>query len=110
FFPRISSAVNANYQIGGLFPLGQTFPTASYERRPSGTVSASYVTGGHTFKLGADWRGERVPNYPRGSLTRNTTGHYNFGTNWTQQPSLQGITTNSGFQGYEFASFLLGGV
>jgi hypothetical protein len=28
----------------------------------------------------------------------------------TQQPALQGITTNTGFQGYEFASFLLGGV
>ena len=110
YFPRLVTAVNGNDQIGGLSPLGSIFPTASYERRPSWTVSATYVTGGHTFKLGADWRGERFPNYPRSSLTSNTTGTYNFATNMTQQPALQNITTNAGFQGYEFASFLLGGV
>jgi hypothetical protein len=110
YFPRLVSGVNTNDQIGGMSPMGSIFPTASYERRPSGTVSGTYVMGGHTFKLGADWRGERFPNYPRSSLTSNTTGTYNFATNMTQQPALQGITTNTGFQGYEFASFLLGGV
>ncbi len=63
FFPRLVTAVNANDQIGGLSPLGQTFPTASFERRPSGTASATYVTGRHTYKFGADWRMEKFPNY-----------------------------------------------
>ena len=37
-------------------------------------------------------------------------GTYNFGPNYTQQPSLQGTTISSGFTGFEFASFLLGGM
>ena len=106
FFPRITTAVNANDQIGGLSPLGQTFPTASFERRPSGTVSASYVTGAHTFKLGADYRIEKFPNY----VLTNVNGTFAFGSNYTEQPFLQGITTNQGFDGFEFASFLLGGM
>jgi hypothetical protein len=110
YFPRIVTAVNANDQVGGLSPLGSIFPTLSFERRPSATASATYVTGGHTYKLGADWRMETFPNYPRSSLTSNTTGTYNFGANMTEQPSLQGVTTNQGFDGFEFASFLLGGV
>ena len=40
--------------------------------------------------------------------TRN--GTWTFGTNYTEQPSLQGISTNQGFDGFEFASFLLGGM
>ena len=28
----------------------------------------------------------------------------------TEQPSLQGISTNQGFDGFEFASFMLGGM
>jgi Carboxypeptidase regulatory-like domain len=110
YFPRIVTGVNASDGIGGLSPLGTLFPTLSYERRPSATASATYVTGEHTIKLGADWRYEKFPNKPRSSLTSNTTGTYNFLANMTQQPSLQSAQVNSGFQGYEFASFLLGGV
>lgn len=106
YFPRIVTGVNANNQVGGMSSLGTTFPTKSFERRPSGNVSASYVTGGHTYKLGADWRMESFPNYN----LENTQGVYNFGPNWTEQPALQGIPTNQGFDGFEFASFLLGGM
>ena len=86
--------------------LGSGFPTRSFERRPSGIVSATYVTGGHTFKLGADWRLEKYPNV----IAANTQGTYVFGTNYTEQPSLQGVSTNQGFDGFQFASFLLGGM
>ncbi len=110
YFPRIVTGVNSSDQIGGLSPLGTIFPTLSYERRPSATANTTYVTGGHTIKLGVDWRYEKFPNYPRSSLTSNTTGTYNFAANYTQQPSLQSAQINSGFNGYEFASFLLGGV
>jgi hypothetical protein len=110
YFPRLNFGVGTNDQVGGMSPLGSIFPTKSFERRPSATTSASYVTGGHTFKLGADWRLEKFPNYPHSSLTSNTTGTYSFGANMTEQPSLQGVTTTQGFDGFEFASFLLGGV
>jgi hypothetical protein len=114
YFPRVTAGVNANDQIGGLSSLGTNFPTLNLERRPTGTVSANYVKGGHTFKLGAEYRIEKFPSYVRtsglGNTSTNTTGTYNFDANWTQQPSLQGIQTNQGFQGFQFASFLLGGV
>jgi outer membrane receptor protein involved in Fe transport len=110
YFPRIVTAVSPNDQIGGLSPLGTNFPTLSSERRPAAIVSATYVRGGHTYKVGIDWRYEKFPNYPHSSLTSNTTGTYNFAANYTQQPALQGITISSGFTGFEFASFLLGGV
>jgi hypothetical protein len=114
YFPRITAGVNANDQIGGLSSLGTNFPTLNLERRPTGTVSANYVKGGHTFKVGAEYRIEKFPSYVRtsglGNSSTNTTGTYNFDANWTQQPSLQGISTNQGFQGFQFASFLLGGM
>ena len=110
YFPRIVTAVSTNDQIGGLTAIGSNFPTLSYERRPSAIVSATYVRGGHTYKVGVDWRYEKFPNYPHSSLLSNTTGTYNFLPNYTQQPALQGATISSGFTGFEFASFLLGGV
>ena len=106
YFPRIVTAVNANTAIGGMSPLGTTGPTRSFERRPSGNISATYVTGGHTIKFGFEYRRETFPNVIFG----NTQGTYAFGANMTEQPSLQGITTNQGFDGFEFASFLLGGI
>jgi hypothetical protein len=115
YFPRLVSGVNTtNDQVGGLSPLGTVFPTASYERRPSGTASGSYVTGSHTFKFGVDYRLEKFPNYVRSggpaALNTNTTGGYLFGANATEQPFLLGTATNQGFDGFEFASFLMGGV
>ena len=106
YFPIITTGVNADDAIGGMNTLGSTFPTRSFERRPSGIVSATYVTGGHTFKLGADWRLEKYPNV----IAANTQGTFVFGTNMTEQPSLQGVPTNQGFDGFQFASFLLGGM
>ena len=106
YFPRIVSGINANDNIGGMSPLGTTFPTKSYERRPAGNATLSYVTGGHTFKFGLDYRLEKYPNY----VLTNTNGTYNFATNMTETPSLLNATTNQGFHGFQFASFLLGGM
>ncbi len=106
YFPRIVTAVNTNTAIGGMSTLGTNFPTRSFERRPSWNASATYVTGAHTFKFGAEYRKETFPNVIAG----NTQGTYTFGTNMTEQPSLQGVQTNQGFDGFEFASFLLGGM
>src|SRR5262249_46192094 len=80
------------------------------ERRPTGNLSANYVRGTHTFKLGAEYRLEKFPSNVRTGATANTTGAYSFGTNDTTTPSLLGVSTNQGFAGFEFASFLLGGV
>ncbi len=106
YFPRIVTGVSGNESVGGLTTLGTLFPALSFERRPSGNVSASYVTGGHTYKFGAEYRLEKFPDYG----LANTQGTYTFGANMTEQPSLQGISTNQGFDGFEFASFMLGGV
>jgi hypothetical protein len=47
--------VNSNVAIGGSSNFGMGgFPTYSMERRPSGTASVTYVTGGHTLKFGGD--------------------------------------------------------
>jgi len=106
YFPRIVTGVNGNQAVGGLTTMGTLFPARSFERRPSGNVSASYVTGAHTYKFGAEYRLEKFPDYG----LANTQGTYTFGANMTEQPSLQGISTNQGFDGFEFASFMLGGM
>jgi Carboxypeptidase regulatory-like domain/TonB dependent receptor-like, beta-barrel len=106
YFPRVVTAVNSNTAIGGMSSLGDIGPTRSFERRPSWNASATYVTGGHTLKFGAEYRRETFPNVIKG----NTQGTYTFGANMTEQPSLQGVSTNQGFDGFEFASFLLGGM
>ncbi len=107
YFPYQVIGVNGNTAIGGSSNYGMSgFPTASYERRPSGIASASYVTGAHTIKMGMDWRMEKYPNI----IDANTNGTWTFGTNMTEQPSLQGISTTQGFDGFEFASYLLGGM
>lgn len=106
YFPRIVTGVNGNTAIGGMSNLGTTFPTKSYERRPAANASATYVTGGHTYKFGLDYRLEKYPNY----VLTNTNGTYTFAENMTEQPSLLGVATNQGFDGFQFASFLLGGM
>ncbi len=109
YFPRIVTGVNAADSIGGLSPLGTTFPEIAKERRPSGNVSLSYVSGNHTFKFGGDYRLEKFPRSNLVGAGANTTGLYGFGKNFTEQ-ILTGSTINNGFSGFEFASFLLGGL
>jgi hypothetical protein len=105
-FPVITTAVNGNVAIGGMSTMGSGSNTTPQERRPAGNFSATYVLRNHTFKTGVEYRKEIMPD----NNFSNTTGNYTFGTNWTQQPSLQTTVTNQGFHGYQFASFLLGGM
>ena len=106
YFPVILTGASTNNAIGGMSQLGTAGPTASYERRPSMTASASYVTGSHTIKMGVDYRKETFPQV----IDALSAGQYTFGTSMTEQPSLLGSTLNNGFVGYQFASFLLGGL
>ncbi len=86
--------------------LGAQYDQHFWERRPAFVTSASYVNGAHTFKAGFEIRQMKYPNF---NFT-GSAGNYNIGSNWTEQTSLNGVTTNSGFTGFGFASFLLGGV
>jgi hypothetical protein len=105
-FPRIEVG-SLGPALGGMNNLGPgQFNEKYFERRPSGNVSASYVTGGHTVKLGGEYRLEKFPSYPLGG----TAGVYVFGADWTRQTDLQGISIVQGFDGFPFASFLLGGM
>ena len=106
YFPIIITNASTNNSIGGMSQLGTGGPTASYERRPSATASASYVTGSHTIKMGLDYRQEKFPQF----IDALSQGQYTFGTAMTEQPSLLGSTLNNGFVGFQFASFLLGGM
>jgi hypothetical protein len=106
YFPVIATSVSTNNAIGGMSQLGNSGPTASFDRRPSTTVSASYVTGSHTIKMGLDYRQEKFPQF----IDALSQGQYTFGTAMTEQPSLVGSTLNNGFVGFQFASFLLGGM
>ena len=71
------------------------------------------MRGAHTYKVGAEIRQMKYPNF---NFTY-TAGEYTFGTstsvgnasNYTTQTSLNGTTVSSGFAGFGFASFLLGG-
>jgi len=106
YYPYQIIGTNSNTAIGGSSNLGMSaFPTYSMERRPSGTASLTYVTGGHTIKFGGDYRLEKFPNI----IDAYTNGAYTFGVNYTEQPALLGTTTNQGFDGFQFASYLLGG-
>jgi hypothetical protein len=72
------------------------------------------VRGAHTYKVGAEIRQMKYPNF---NLTY-TAGQYTFNTvgatvgnisNYTTQTSLNGTSVSSGFAGFGLASFLLGG-
>jgi len=105
-FPNIivGSAGSGTGGMNSLGPVNQS--TAGSERRPSWVASLTKVKNNHTYKIGAEWRGER---YPATSFT-GTAGSYTFGSNSTQQTALQGLTTSQGSSGFAFASFLMGNV
>jgi len=111
--PLIASGVSTNIAEGGMGNLGPQYDQHFWERRPSFVTSASYVRGAHTYKVGAEIRQMKYPNF---NFTY-TAGEYTFGTstgvgnasNYTTQTSLNGTTVSNGFAGFGFASFLLGG-
>lgn len=88
---------------GGLSQLGPGIQGPQLERRPMGNVTLNWVKGNHTYKMGAEYRLEKYPNYS----VSDTAGRYTFG-NSTQQTSLQGLNVSQGFHGFNFASFMMG--
>jgi len=105
-FPIINSQVSTNTALGGMSNIGGGFDQHFFERRPSFNTSATYVRGGHTYKAGFEIRQEKFPNYDYSS----SAGSYAMSNAWTNQTSLSGATLSSGFAGFGFASFLLGGL
>lgn len=124
--PLIATGVLPSLAEGGMGNLGPQYDQHFWERRPSFVTSATYVRGSHTYKAGFEIRQMRYPNF---NFTY-TAGEYAFGTysggltgagtsgtlatvgnvsNYTTQTSLAGTTVSSGFAGFGFASFLLGG-
>src|SRR6185295_4740674 len=104
-FPIINSNVSTNTALGGMSNIGGSFDQHFFERRPSFNTSATYVRGGHTYKAGFEIRQEKFPNYDYSS----SAGSYVTSNAWTNQTSLSGTTLSTGFAGFGFASFLLGG-
>lgn len=105
-FPIINSQVSTSTALGGMSTIGGGFDQHFFERRPSFNTSATYVRGAHTYKAGFEIRQEKFPNYDFSS----SAGSYGLGSAWTTQTSLVGTTLSTGFAGFGFASFLLGGL
>ncbi|MEI9814217.1 MAG: carboxypeptidase regulatory-like domain-containing protein [Acidobacteriota bacterium] len=108
-FPLFNLVPLTNPALGGLSTLGTPGQTGAWERRPSITQTVSYVRNNHTYKVGADFRQDMLPNLGFGGAN----GSYTFssqGATWN--PALLGI---AGFQGntnvgFNFANYLLGSV
>src|SRR5579863_4704576 len=113
-FPAILTGVSTNTAEGGMNNLGAIYDQHFWERRPSFVTSTSYVRGAHTYKIGFEIRQMKYPNFnwigASGNYTTGTSTSVGNASNWTTQTSLNGATVSSGFAGFGFASFLLGGV
>jgi Carboxypeptidase regulatory-like domain len=111
--PLIATGVLSNVAEGGMGNLGPQYDQHFWERRPSFVTSATYVRGSHTYKAGLEVRQMKYPNfnytYTAGEYTFGTSGTVGNLSNYTTQTSLNGTTVSSGFAGFGFASFLLGG-
>lgn len=111
--PLIASGVLSNSAEGGMGNLGPQYDQHFWERRPSFVTSATYVRGSHTYKAGFEIRQMSYPNfnytYTAGEYTFGTSGSVGNVSNYTTQTSLNGTSVSSGFAGFGFASFLLGG-
>ena len=108
-FPRFGSTVTTTPAVGGLNVLGPTPQGTSPERRPSGTVSLTWIRGNHSIKFGTDFRQDMLTTR---TLT-STAGNFGFaGNGIAWQPSLLGVTgfTGNTNVGFGFAQYLMGSV
>jgi hypothetical protein len=115
-FPAIaSSAIEGQIALGGMRAMGNSLQTVSPERRPSGTVNLTWIKNNHTFKYGADWRFDMLPNLNFGNTAGNMGGFLSgtgqAGGTITGQPALNGVTlSGTSVAGFGYANFLLGSV
>ncbi|MEP6961123.1 MAG: TonB-dependent receptor, partial [Acidobacteriota bacterium] len=101
-FPALQGLSNAQGGMKNMGPNGNRHPLL-YEK-PTTTVSASWVTGNHTYKFGGELRLDSNLSY----LYTNTNGVYGFSGNQTAMPNLASATISGGTIGFPYASFLLG--
>ncbi|HEY7335165.1 MAG TPA: TonB-dependent receptor [Bryobacteraceae bacterium] len=87
---------------GGLQTIGVSIQGPSYEMRPTGTTSVTWVRGKHTYKAGAEWIDEQSYSKPHPTVILNS------GTAATSDPFVNTNSYGSFSPGFGFASFLLG--
>jgi hypothetical protein len=109
-FPTIASSVVTFPALGGMNAMGPTGQASTPERRPSGTVSLTWVKNNHAVKFGADFRQDMLPRLTFTNTAGNFGGFTGNGITW--QPALQGITglTGNSNTGFGYANFLMGSV
>lgn len=108
-FPRMNTTVVNTPPIGGTNVMGPAGQSESPERRPSATVSLTWIRSNHTLKFGADFRQDMLTT----RTFNNTAGTFNFSsTGITWQNSLIGVggTTGNTNNGFGYANFLMGSV
>ena len=90
--------------LGGMRGMGPGAQSQSREMKPTGNVSLSWVKSNHTFKFGGEIR---IEGYPQTNFT-NSNGTFNFSTEQSTNPFVQGLNLSGAFLGFPYASFLLG--
>lgn len=100
-FPRIAGLTSAQ---GGMFGMGPTNANYYWYDKLTVPLSATYIRGNHSFKIGAEFRLESYTD----RNTRGSSGVLNFTANETGLPSTQGQNLGGGTVGFPYASFLLG--
>jgi hypothetical protein len=89
------------FEIGGVSALGDTVGDTTTFNIYSAQPTLTKIAGGHSLKIGYDFRSYRENNIP----SAHAAGRYDFGNTYTRQ-----LDTSSGSVpgGQQFASFLLG--
>ncbi|MEI9971298.1 MAG: TonB-dependent receptor [Ignavibacteriota bacterium] len=105
--PRINGFGSS---LGGVVDLGNGFgPTNAneyYNDKGTAVLSATWVHGSHTFKIGGELRIDSWTD----RNTRGATGVLNFSNNETADIVNQSASVGGGSTGFSYASFLLGQV
>jgi hypothetical protein len=74
----VANTQSTNTAEGGLSTIGGSFDQHFYERRPSLNISATFVSGAHTYKAGFEIRQQKSPNYNWSG----SAGNYQTFSNW----------------------------
>jgi outer membrane receptor protein involved in Fe transport len=82
----------------------ESFALWQKDTKPTFNISATWVKGNHTFKVGGEAIFEGLP----GEMTWRTKGIIGFGQAETADPYSTGLTFTNGATGFSYASFLLG--
>ncbi|MEP6714028.1 MAG: TonB-dependent receptor [Terriglobia bacterium] len=100
-FPRIGGLTSSQ---GGMLGMGPTNANYYWYDKLTAPLSANWVHGNHSFKLGGEFRLESYTD----RNTRGSSGVLNFSATETGLPSTQGQNLGGGGVGFPYASFLLG--